>query len=182
MNPRLTPKTCGCGAGFLGGSTARYCLTCRTERTRQRDRERHQRRLSGRIRPLGSTDKCALCGNEYTVNAGPQKHCPACQIAEAKRHSHEKFVRDYNDPVKRQKMLMRARQWALDNPERTAELFRRSYRRRIGERNERRRLRYGYKLRPLGRADICPRCDQNFTVLERNQKYCDLCRKNNRSP
>lgn len=177
MNPRVTPKTCACGASFIGGPTAKYCPSCRAERTRQRDRERHQRKLAGKIRHLGSIDLCALCGSEYTVNAGPQRHCPECQVAEAKRRSHEKFIRDYNNPEKRIKMLDRSRKWALNNRDRMAEILRQSYDRRINVIKDKRRMKYGYKLRPLGRDEICPKCGSKFIVEERNQKYCADCKK-----
>ena len=178
MNPRLTPKTCTtCGAGFPGGPTAKYCPTCRAERIHQHDRERHQRKLAGKLRHIGSTDLCAICGASYTVNAGPQKYCPVCQMAEAKRRAHELWLAEYyGDPVKRQKYQQRAREWALKNRQRTAEVLRASYERRLDIITDRRRIRYGVKLRPLGRTEVCPRCGNEFVVRQRNQRYCDNCR------
>jgi len=177
MNSRLKLKTCIiCGAGFSGGSTAKYCPTCRADRIRQRDRERHQRKLAGRIRHIGSTDICALCGNEYTVNAGPQKHCPACQIVEAKRRSHEKWLSDYADPVKRKLLLDRSRQWADTHRDQMAEILRQHYERHLDDIKNKRRKMYGVKLRPLGRAEICPKCGNEFIVRERNQHYCHECK------
>ena len=32
------------------------------------------------MRPLGSIDKCKMCGNDYIVNSGLQRFCPACQL------------------------------------------------------------------------------------------------------
>lgn len=176
MNNRLKPKTCStCGVGFLGGPTSVYCPECRAERIRQRDRSRTKRQRE-KARKIGSIDICELCGAEYTVNAGPQKHCPACQIVEAKRQSKEKFIRDYSNPVKRQQYIDRSRHWAINNRQRMAEILRLSYERRINEINNSRRKRTDYKLRPLGRAENCPKCGNEFTVRERNQKYCDACR------
>jgi len=177
FNYRLKPIICTtCGINFIGGPTAKYCPTCRADRIRQRDRERHQRKLTGRIRHIGSTDICTICGNEYTVNAGPQKHCPACQIAEAKRRSHEKWLSDYADPVKRKILLDRARQWAIVHHDRMAEILRQSYERHLEDIKNKRRKMYGVKLRPLGRAEICPKCGNEFIVRERNQKYCTTCK------
>lgn len=177
MNPRITPKTCTCGVAFLGGPTAKYCLYCRAERIRQHDRERHQRKLAGRIRHIGSTDTCQICGQQYTVNAGPQKYCPACQIAESKRRRRESWIAEYyGDPGKRQKMIGHARQWAVKNRQRVAETLRKSYERRLEIIKDKRRVRCGVKLRPLGRTELCPRCGNGFIVRERNQKYCDTCR------
>lgn len=178
MNPRLKSKTCvTCGAVFTGGPTATYCPDCRAERIRQRDRERHQRKLAGKIRPLGSTDLCAICDKPYIVNAGPQKHCPACQVAEAKRKRHEAWINEYyGDPEKRQKYINRSRQWAINHPDRTKTIAQQSYLRTLQQRNENRRKMYGYKLRPLGRTENCPKCSNVYIVRGRNQKYCDQCR------
>lgn len=178
MNPRLKPKTCDtCQIGFLGGSTAKYCPDCRAERIRQHDRERHQRKLAGQLRHIGSIDLCQICGDEYTVNAGPQKYCPVCQIAEAKRRAHELWVAEYyGDPVKRQKYLQCSRQWADKHPDRIRAVSRKHYLNNIDHKNDRRRKMYGVKLRPLGRVETCPRCNNNFIIQERNQKYCDGCR------
>jgi uncharacterized Zn finger protein (UPF0148 family) len=53
MNPLLKLKICSiCGTEFIGGPTAIYCPTCRADRIRQRDRERHQRKLNIHIHHL----------------------------------------------------------------------------------------------------------------------------------
>lgn len=64
-----------CGREFPGGPRARYCPDCRAERRRKSD-ARHKR--SGTQRPLGSMDKCTVCGKEYVVKSGLQKYCPEC--------------------------------------------------------------------------------------------------------
>ena len=60
-----------CGMSFYGGPRAWYCPSCRTERARERNRN-----FVAAARPIGSTDKCAVCGKEYIVKAGRQKYCP----------------------------------------------------------------------------------------------------------
>lgn len=64
-----------CGASFPGGPRAWYCPNYRAERAREADR-RHK--AKGTIRPLGSTDKCTVCGKQYIVNSSRQKYCPDC--------------------------------------------------------------------------------------------------------
>lgn len=66
-----------CGKKFYGGPRARRCPECAYAARQKTDRE-HKRR--GTMRPLGSTDKCVICGAEYTVLSGRQKYCSqACQ-------------------------------------------------------------------------------------------------------
>lgn len=73
----IRPRTCRqCGASFQGGPRAWYCPDCRDERRRARDRE--YKRIGKPARPIGSTDLCARCGREYTVNGGRQMYCPDC--------------------------------------------------------------------------------------------------------
>jgi rubrerythrin len=178
MNLRLKPKTCAtCGVGFIGGPTATYCPTCRAERIRQHDRERHQRKLAGQLRHIGSTDLCLICGKSYEVVGGNQKYCEPCSVAKTKRHAHELWLAEYyDDPVKRQKYLQRARQWAESHKDRMAEILRKSYKRHLDDIKDKRRKMYGVKLRPLGRTEICPKCGNEFIVCERNQKYCPTCK------
>lgn len=69
----LRPRSCqDCGVKFLGGPRARRCPSCA-----QAARANYKRGPTAR--PIGSTDFCALCGNEYTVAAGRQKYCPGCR-------------------------------------------------------------------------------------------------------
>ena len=179
MNSRLKPKTCTiCQNEIIGGPMAKYCPACRAERIRQRDREKHQRKLAGTIRKLGSIDLCVICGEKYTVNNGTQKYCPACRIVEFKRRRYELWaVEYYNDPVKHQKYLERTKDWKKKHPDRVKTMSRNNYLNNIDKINDQRRKRCGFKLRPLGRTEICPQCSNDFTVLERNQKYCDNCRE-----
>lgn len=57
----------------MGGPRAFYCPNCR--RIRQREANERARKRGGATRPIGSIDKCKLCGAEYVVNSGRQKYC-----------------------------------------------------------------------------------------------------------
>lgn len=66
-----------CGTEFYGGPRAKRCPDC-AHKARQETNRRHKK--TGTKRPLGSTDKCVICGKEYTVISGRQKYCSdACQ-------------------------------------------------------------------------------------------------------
>lgn len=70
----MRTRTCkSCGAEFLGGPRASYCPNCR--KIRQREANERARKRGGATRPIGSIDKCKLCGAEYVVNSGRQKYC-----------------------------------------------------------------------------------------------------------
>ena len=72
----IRPRTCRqCGAVFDGGPRAWYCPTCREIR-KKADAKRY--RKTGASRPLGSIDRCTVCGKEYVVNGGRQRYCPDC--------------------------------------------------------------------------------------------------------
>lgn len=64
-----------CGCTFPGGPRAWYCPACRRERKAEQSREYHKR---GAIRPIGSLDRCAVCGKPYEVTGSRQRYCPAC--------------------------------------------------------------------------------------------------------
>ncbi|HBI59772.1 MAG TPA: hypothetical protein DDY31_00935 [Lachnospiraceae bacterium] len=61
-----------CGTKFLGGPRARRCPEC-AHIAQQETNRKHRR--EGTKRPLGSTDRCVICGQEYTVVSGRQKYC-----------------------------------------------------------------------------------------------------------
>lgn len=72
----MRQRTCRqCGAVFEGGPRAWYCPACRYERKKARDRECKR---NGPARPIGSIDRCVVCGAEYTVESGNQRYCPDC--------------------------------------------------------------------------------------------------------
>lgn len=66
-----------CGIDFYGGPRARRCPDCAYKAQKETSR-RHKK--TGTKRPLGSIDKCAVCGKEYIVVSGRQKYCSdVCQ-------------------------------------------------------------------------------------------------------
>lgn len=72
-------RTCqDCGVEFYGGPRARRCPDCAYKAKQETSR---QHKKLGAKRPLGSIDKCPICGKEYIVVSGRQKYCPAasCQ-------------------------------------------------------------------------------------------------------
>lgn len=71
-------RTCqDCGIEFYGGPRARRCPGCAYKAQQEASKE-HKK--TGTKRPLGSVDKCVICGKEYTVVSGRQKYCSdACQ-------------------------------------------------------------------------------------------------------
>lgn len=66
-------RTChDCGIEFYGGPRARRCPDCAYQAMLMTSR---QHKKTGTARPLGSIDKCTICGKEYTVKSGRQKYC-----------------------------------------------------------------------------------------------------------
>ncbi len=66
-----------CKVEFLGGPRAKKCPDC-AYAAKLETSKRHKN--AGTRRPLGSIDKCPICGNKYTVVSGRQKYCSAaCQ-------------------------------------------------------------------------------------------------------
>ena len=57
-----------CGIEFLGGPRAKRCPNC-SFKAASKNRSKITKR------PLGSTDKCVICGKEYIVKSGRQKYC-----------------------------------------------------------------------------------------------------------
>lgn len=75
----VLPRICrSCGKTFSGGPRAWYCPDCRAERQKEQSLQYKQRKKSGSVRKLGSTDICPICGKPYVVNGGNQKYCPDC--------------------------------------------------------------------------------------------------------
>lgn len=61
-----------CGIEFFGGPRAKRCPNCAFA-ARKETQKKHKR--NGTMRPIGSLDKCTVCGQEYTVVSGRQKYC-----------------------------------------------------------------------------------------------------------
>ncbi len=174
MNSRISEKQCvTCGLMFYGGSTALYCSTCRAERIRKRDKDRHKR---GPQRKIGSTARCEVCGDQYLVDAGPQKFCKKCQPKQAKERRRESFHRCYHgDSQNRERILEYTKKWASEHKDRVIILSRNHYLKNHVKIVEMRRIRTGLALKPLGREEKCPKCKSSYIVTERNQRYCDSC-------
>lgn len=117
-----------CGIEIIGQPLTKYCSKCRAEKIKENDRKKYQRKITGTARKLGTTDICVVCGEEYTVNAGRQKYCGKCAIDKSNEQTRESFKRAYyGNPTKRQKILDRAREWALNHPERIKCIVHKSY-------------------------------------------------------
>lgn len=70
----IKTRTCiDCGAEFLGGPRAKRCAEC--ARIARAERNSEYRKKGVASRPIGSIDKCMVCGEEYIVNSGRQKYC-----------------------------------------------------------------------------------------------------------
>lgn len=66
-----------CGIEFYGGPRARRCQDCAYKAQQEINR---QHKKAGTNRPMGSTDKCVICGREYVVKSSRQKYCSdVCQ-------------------------------------------------------------------------------------------------------
>ena len=75
----LKERICrGCGAEFIGGPRAWYCLKCREERKKIQSRECKKRRAEGKTRPIGSAAFCEICGAEIIVRGGNHRFCDRC--------------------------------------------------------------------------------------------------------
>lgn len=85
-----------CGAAFRGGPRAYYCPNCRHDRQQQQNREHKRRKRAGLSRALGSTDRCAHCGKEYTVAGGNQRYCPDCGPKLLSEHDRKTSIAHYH--------------------------------------------------------------------------------------
>lgn len=128
----VKPRTCReCGAVFEGGPRAWYCPECRANR--KKDAEKRYRAKGRKAdRPLGSTDKCTVCGKEYVVNSARQKYCPECAydaVREVDRPASRAWNREHKDtyyPAKNEKR----RKERAENPELVRAKDRERYRRK----------------------------------------------------
>lgn len=160
----LYVRTCiTCHAEFLAGRTAKFCPACNADRIRERDLDKYQRKIAGRLRKIGSTDTCQVCGKQYTVDHSNQKYCPGCSESEMRRQRMESHRRAYADPDRREVLIEQNRAWAAAHPDRVAASLRRLY--------DERRIRL--KIKPLGRTEKCRRCGREYTVAASNQRSAE---------
>lgn len=74
INKPPLAKICkDCGSEFVGYSNERRCSRC-VEAALQESYRKYWDN-GGTQRPMGSIDKCVLCGKEYTVRSSSQKYC-----------------------------------------------------------------------------------------------------------
>lgn len=104
-------RTCqDCGVEFFGGPRARRCPGCAHEA--QKEVNRRFKRNGGAIRPLGSIDRCTICGKEYTVVSGRQKYCSDdCRrkgVLEWQRKHKKGYNKASGQDVKKQERRKRA--------------------------------------------------------------------------
>lgn len=94
----IMERTCReCSILFQGGPRAYYCPGCRIERQREQSRDFKKRKQKGDYRPLGSADKCEMCGEEYRVEAGIQRFCEKCQKPHANEHDRLTSIEFYKE-------------------------------------------------------------------------------------
>lgn len=75
----IRPRTCRmCDTTFPGGPRAWYCPDCREARHAASAAAYRERKHSGSVREIGSTDVCVNCGEPYVVVGGNQKYCAKC--------------------------------------------------------------------------------------------------------
>lgn len=97
-------RTCkDCGIEFYGGPRAMRCPDC-AHKAQQETSRRHKKR--GTMRPLGSNDKCVICGKEYIVVSGRQKYCSDfCQrkgVLEWQREHKKGYSKASRQDIKKQ--------------------------------------------------------------------------------
>lgn len=115
----IKEHTCECGTVFDGGPSARYCHSCRAERTRIADAASKARARRGLTRKLGSIDTCERCKNEYIVKGGLQRFCEDCQpihTLEYDRETSLPFYREHKESInpvrnERRRLGMRNCDW-----------------------------------------------------------------------
>lgn len=81
-----------CGATFWGYPKSKRCPECQRAVNLARKRDYNKR---GALRPLGSIDKCEICGRDYIVESGLQRYCKDC-APEAVLNNTRAHKRDYN--------------------------------------------------------------------------------------
>lgn len=85
-----------CVRSFMGGPRAYYCPSCRIDRQRATWRRFQQNKRLGKVRPLGSIDRCERCNKEYSVEGGLQRFCPECQPINAAEHDRRTSLEHYH--------------------------------------------------------------------------------------
>lgn len=88
-----------CGIEFFGGPRAKRCPDCAYYAKNHYERK-------PTMRPLGSIDKCVVCGEKYIVVSGRQKYCSdACQrkgVLEWQREHKKGYHKASGQDIKKQ--------------------------------------------------------------------------------
>lgn len=94
-----------CHIEFFGGPRAKRCPDCAYIA-----QIHHERKPT--MRPIGSVDKCVICGNEYTVVSGRQKYCSEiCQrkgVLEWQREHKKNYHKISGQNIKKQERRKQA--------------------------------------------------------------------------
>ena len=97
-----------CGCRFKGGPRARFCDSCKRERSKAADVRHKQRKRLGEVRRLGEVYQCERCGKDYTLRGANQKYCPTC-AEEAVKEADRKQSLDYYHKVGRVRRMSKKR-------------------------------------------------------------------------
>lgn len=97
----LKERTCAtCGIAFLGYPRSKYCPECQRKAKAEASRRSKERKRTGKVREIGSTDICQNCGKPYTVTSGLQRYCPDCAktvVADHVRQKSRKYMENNRD-------------------------------------------------------------------------------------
>lgn len=116
--PRICPD---CGKEYMGHIKSVRCPDCQTEADRRNGLQYRQRRASGNVRKIGSTDLCIACGKPYTVSGSRQRYCSECASTEVTKNlrsiSRTRYRETYSSPEKREKRnANRRKPWQSEIP------------------------------------------------------------------
>lgn len=99
-------KVCvDCGGHYLGYPRSMRCPVCRAEARSKAALECRQRKRAGKVRALGSTDLCEVCGKPYTVAGGLQRMCEDCARERIRARALESYHADKEANLERRREL-----------------------------------------------------------------------------
>lgn len=77
---KIFTHTCAiCGDEFQTScNTAKYCKYCRDKAQVNRNKAYAEKKKNGETKPVGSTQKCPICGKDFVKKSGIQKCCTDC--------------------------------------------------------------------------------------------------------
>ena len=86
-----------CGAIFPGYPRSLFCPSCSEMRKKEQKKKYNRKRPA---RPIGSIDRCEICGQAYKVKSGLQRFCPDCAEKAVKEKIRAR-KREYNEQNKK---------------------------------------------------------------------------------